>query len=70
MTGCANAALDVQAGVELVDEATEDDLLVDVDKLTELGVKNKKHLKKLSKLKKEAKKKQKKQGRNKGKDDL
>ena len=40
-----------QAGVELVDEATEDDLLVDADKLADLGVKNKKHLKKLTKLK-------------------
>ena len=50
-------------GVGVLDEATEDDLLVDVDKLTELGVKNKKHMKKLAKLKKEAKKKQKKKGR-------
>ena len=53
----------LQAGIEVVDEATEDDLLTDVDKLAELGVKNKKHLKKLAKLKKEAKKKQKKQAR-------
>lgn len=46
-----------------MDEATEDDLLVDVDKLAELGVTNKKHVKKLSKLNKEAKKKQKKRAR-------
>ena len=57
----------MQAGVELVDEATEDDLLLDVDKLANLGVKNKKHLNKLAKLKKEAEKKQKKNKKQKQK---
>ena len=60
----------MQAGIELVDEATEDDLLVDVEKLAELGVKNKKHLKKLSKLTKETKKKQKKKTRAAKQDEL
>ena len=53
--------------MELVDEATEDDLLLDVDKLANLGVKNKKHLNKLAKLKKEAEKKQKKNKKQKQK---
>jgi dephospho-CoA kinase len=69
-TECASGALGVQAGIELVDEATEDDLLVDVEKLAELGVKNKKHLKKLSKLTKETKKKQKKKTRAAKQDEL
>lgn len=60
----------MQAGIELVDEATEDDLLVDVEKLAQLGVKNKKHVKKLSKLKTATKKKQKKKARAAEKDDL
>lgn len=60
----------MQAGVELVDEATEDDLLLDVDKLAKLGVKNKKHLNKLAKLKKEAEKKQKKKQKKKSKSEL
>ena len=59
-----------QAGVELVDEATEDDLLVDADKLADLGVKNKKHLKKLTKLKKSVEKDKKKKKKNGVKDDL
>ena len=55
------------------DEATESGVLADVDKLSELGVKNKKHLKKLAKLQKSAEKPKKGGGgktKKKQKDDL
>lgn len=68
MRGYARAF--ILAGMELVDEATESGALTDVEKLAELGVKNKKHLRKLAKLAKSVEKTKKKKSKGGKKDDL